>query len=264
MRDRDGDVGELAEGACDGASTEGMPPVGDEVPEDDLARHLANAGNPQGAYGASLLDVMNAGEHELLAAWGLAVLDEAFPTSEVRARTETAREAGSVPRILDLGCGGGANLVRLRRRFGGHVQGLDHSPVSVEKSRATCAAALPAGSWEVTQGDVAALPFADASLDLVCAFETIYFWEDPEAALAEVARVLAPGGVAFVCDEAGGTPELPGWARPLHLYHADGLAALLAGAGLADVRTRTGGEGPVAGADVAPEPGWLCATAVRR
>lgn len=202
---------------------------------EDLARHLANAGNPQGDYGASLLDVMNAGEHELLSAWGLGWLEEQL----------AARPA----RVLDLGCGGGANLVRLHERFGAHVSGLDHSSVSVEKSRAWCVGRLPEDSWDVVQGDVAALPFADASFDLVTAFETLYFWPDAPAAMAEVRRVLAPGGAVFVCNEAGGTPETPEWAETLHLYHEDGLVALLEGAGLTDARTHV------------TAAGWLCAVA---
>lgn len=215
----------------------------------DLVRHLQNAGNPQGEYGASLLDIMNAGEHERLSAWGLSLLERDAPG--LRGLGRSGGTAGNArPRMLDLGCGGGANLVRLYERFGGHVTGLDHSPVSQEKSRETCAARLPQGAWEVVAGDVAQLPFAAGSFDLVTAFETLYFWPDPKAAVEELCRVLAPGGIAFICNEAGGTPEMPDWAVPLRLFHADELARLLADAGLKSVRTH------------AADECWLCATAV--
>lgn len=216
--------------------------------DQEMERHLANAGNPQGSYGASLLDVMNTGEHEKLSTWGFEALAKDFVGGCVG---EGASHAGG-PRVLDLGCGGGANLVRLHSRFGGHVTGLDHSPVSVEKSRATCEAALPVDAWEVVQGDVAALPFTDSSFGLVSAFETLYFWPDPEAAVAEARRVLVPGGIFFVCNEAGGTQELPDWAKTLNLYHEDELVALLEQMGFSLLQTQMTDEG------------WLCATATPR
>lgn len=241
------DADETRGGQEGGPGEDGRQGVSDRDLErgavDDLARHLANAGNPEGAYGATLLRVMNSGEHERLASWALGVLGRALPDGP------HAGAAG--PRMLDLGCGGGANLVRLRGRFGGHASGIDHSPVSVETSRATCEGSVPAGTWDVRLGDVAALPFADASFDLVSAFETVYFWDDAPAAFAQVARVLAPGGAVLVCDEAGGTPEVPDWARPdfVRLYHAADLSALLEGAGLAVARVES-----------TPE-GWLCVVA---
>ena len=54
------------------------------------------------------------------------------------------------------------------------------------------------------QGDVSALPFVDASFDLVSAFETVYFWPGPDRSFSEVFRVLRTGGVFMVVNEADG------------------------------------------------------------
>ena len=50
------------------------------------------------------------------------------------------------------------------------------------------------GGVEYVRGDAADLPFRDASFDAVCCFAALYFIEQPLPAIAEIARVLAPGG----------------------------------------------------------------------
>ena len=49
-------------------------------------------------------------------------------------------------------------------------------------------------------GDVAALPFADNSVDLVVSTLSLHHWDDPAAGLNEIVRVLAPGGHAWIYD----------------------------------------------------------------
>ena len=104
---------------------------------------------PNGAAGRKLLERMNAGHHEQLAIWGLGHLHFA----------EDAH-------MLDLGCGGGANLLRLLEHAPhGHATGLDYSALSVQMSRETCAAAIDEGSCDVVEGDVSNLPFDDDTFD---------------------------------------------------------------------------------------------------
>jgi SAM-dependent methyltransferase len=107
-----------------------------------------------------------------------------------------AREIAAVApvqdaRILDVGTSTGANL----RMLGGlgyrRVAGLDAS----EEAIRFC---LGRGLGEVERGDICALPFADASLDLVVATDVIEHVADDRRALAEIARVLAPGGHALI------------------------------------------------------------------
>ncbi len=146
---------------------------------------------PQGEDGLKLLDRMNGGHHEELANWGLSHLD--------------VRETDDV---LDIGCGGGANIERLlARATKGHVTGVDYSPLSVKASRAHNERAIAEGRCEVLEGNSSALPFGDDSFDVATAFETTYYWDLP-VAFREVNRVLRPGGLFLVCNEDNG--EDPG------------------------------------------------------
>lgn len=94
-----------------------------------------------------------------------------------------------VGRALDVGCGGGGNTGVLRD-LGWDVTGLEYSPV---------AAALAASrGLRVVRGDSRALPFADASLDLVMSTDMWEHVDDDRAVARETARVLRPGGRALV------------------------------------------------------------------
>jgi ubiquinone/menaquinone biosynthesis C-methylase UbiE len=90
-------------------------------------------------------------------------------------------------RVVDVGCGEG-RLARDLKGLGYEVVGIDGSPTMVAAARE----ADPAGRYEVA--DAAALPLPDASADLVTAFMSLQDIDDIDAALREVARVLAPGG----------------------------------------------------------------------
>jgi SAM-dependent methyltransferase len=90
-------------------------------------------------------------------------------------------------RILDAGCGTGAN-VRFLRRYGA-VTGLDLAPEALALAGAQSPGVLARGS-------VLALPYRDAAFDLVTSFEVLYHRAVPDerAALGEAWRVLRPGG----------------------------------------------------------------------
>ncbi len=108
-------------------------------------------------------------------------------------------------RILDAGCGGGANVMRLLAKFPkGHVTGLDYSEVSVAESEKVNQKAIADGRCEIIQGDVSALPFPAETFDLVTAFETVYFWPDPAKTFQGISRVLKTGGTFFICNESNG------------------------------------------------------------
>lgn len=54
------------------------------------------------------------------------------------------------------------------------------------------------------QASVAELPFEAEQFDVVTAFETVYFWPELAQNFREVYRVLKPGGIFFICNEANG------------------------------------------------------------
>jgi SAM-dependent methyltransferase len=98
-------------------------------------------------------------------------------------------------RVLDIGCGAGRAIALIAARtLHGHVSGIDLSGAMVRSSSRRNAAIAAAGRVDVQQGDVAALPFADQSFDKVVSIHTLYFWADPVRAVAEIGRVLKPGG----------------------------------------------------------------------
>ena len=109
-------------------------------------------------------------------------------------------------RVLDLGCGAGDALAQILHRFDSvHVTGLDRSKTVVRSALKRNQAAVKAGRAKVIEADFRRLPFSDAQFDRVFSIHTLYFWEDVNAVLAEIERVLVPGGsfVITYCDRKG-------------------------------------------------------------
>ena len=120
----------------------------------------------------------------------------------------SARSASPDAKILDCGCGGGANIrTMLKKCPNGEVKGVDYSPVSVEKAKKVNEDAILNGRCVILQGNVADLIFAANQFDLVTAFETIYFWPDLLQSFREVHRVLKQDGTFLICNECGGDNE---------------------------------------------------------
>jgi ubiquinone/menaquinone biosynthesis C-methylase UbiE len=155
----------------------------------------------------------------------------------------------------DIGCGGGANIARLlQRTLRGSVTGIDFSPVSVRKSTKVNAKAIREGCCRVLEGNVANLPFAEGSFDVVTAFETIYFWPDIEHCFNEVKRVLKPGGQFVIVNESDGSGEMDAkWEsmiEGMHTYTPEEIRHHLTNVGFRDLNIT-----------VNEEKRWLCVTA---
>ena len=143
-----------------------------------------NCGKPQGVLGKLMLHGMNAG-HGTLSEWGL---------SQIRI------PAGA--NVLDIGCGGGANLLRLAKLAArGTVCGIDISECSLECSRKKVREYIAEGRCQVKYGSAEEIPFPDGFFDVATAFETVYFWKDMAAALREVRRVLREDGLFMVVND---------------------------------------------------------------
>ncbi|MFG3342130.1 class I SAM-dependent methyltransferase [Glycomyces sp. NPDC048151] len=99
-----------------------------------------------------------------------------------------ANVSGRPKRVLDVGCGNGRYTVRLREAFPeAEVIGVD-----------LALGVLESVPEPTVVADVADLPFEDGSADVVLAMHMLYHVPDIPAALDELQRVLAPGGVLFV------------------------------------------------------------------
>ncbi len=103
--------------------------------------------------------------------------------------------------VLDLGSGAGLDAFVARRIVGegGHVIGVDFTPEMVEKARAN-ATKLGYDNVRFERGDIEALPFADASVDVVISNCVLNLVPDKARAFAEMARVLRPGGHFCISD----------------------------------------------------------------
>lgn len=102
-------------------------------------------------------------------------------------------------RVLEIGFGGGALAEKaLATAAGVTVRGVDPSEVMVKIARDRLDGAIREGSAELELGDVSSLPYADENFEKALSVHSIYFWEDPVASLAEVQRVLVPGGLFIV------------------------------------------------------------------
>lgn len=119
-----------------------------------------------------------------------------------------ARWQGAAPRdVLELGFGQGYNLGYLAPRHANiRFQGIDLTPDHLVLAKGRMAAAGVANA-ELTLGDLHHLPQADASVDEVFAIEAFCYARDVPRALAEVARVLRPGGRFTLFDGYQPTPS---------------------------------------------------------
>ena len=103
---------------------------------------------------------------------------------------EAAREGRELGRIVDCGAGTGRNLDWLQEY--GDAVGVELSPIGLARGRAL--------GRRLVAGSVAALPFADQSVDLATSFDVLYCLDETteRRALTEMWRVLKPGGLVIV------------------------------------------------------------------
>ncbi len=136
--------------------------------------------------------------------------------------------------VLDIGCGTG----RLLRQVGSAwpqaaLHGIDPAPRMVEVARGQ----VPAAGLCV--GRAEALPYPDGSVDLVLSTTSFGHWTDQAAGLAEVARVLRPGGLCLVVEHLPPNPLVRALYRLAGRYpqlrDAGRMLELVAGAGLRPV-----------------------------
>ena len=205
-----------------------------------LSKFFSNAKKPEGFLGKIMVNGMNGGGHAVMSNWALESV-----------------EIAADEQILDIGCGGGANIARLLQRAPqGMVTGIDFSRVSVQKSTKVNTKAIQEGRCKVLEGNVANLPFEEDAFDLVTAFETIYFWPDIEHCFNEVKKVLKTGGHFVIINESDGNGTMDAkWEsmiEGMHNYKPEEISLHLTNTGFCDINIF-----------VNQEKHWLMVTAVK-
>ncbi len=122
-------------------------------------------------------------------------------------------------RVVDLGSGGGFDCFIAAGQVGreGHVVGVDMTEEMLGRSRAA-ATAMGVGNVEFRQGMIEDLPIEDGSADVVISNGVINLCADKRRVLAEVMRVLKPGGRLQFADIANGKEIPAGALRNIDLW----------------------------------------------
>lgn len=231
----------LIDGTCIDEILMGLPVRKNSHPEDcqNVGRSAlqgkeqssSNPGRPEGSEGIAMLHRMNR-EHAVLRAFGLPLIDW---------------KPGM--RILDVGCGGGMTIAEmLRLSENSRVDGIDYAKTSVEQAKLLNADSIGTRVC-IRYGDVASMPYADETFDLVTAVETVYFWPDPDRALQEIRRVLKPDGILQIMNEGCDPSILEEWPKIdgfMKVYTPAELRKLLADNGFEDIHVVRGEEQLVA------------------
>lgn len=142
------------------------------------------------------------------------------------ARYDFAAGFAAGARVLDCACGAGYGSELLARAGARAVVGVDGDAAAV-----TWAAREFGGPGRTfVQGDAASLPLEDAAVDLAVSLETLEHLDDPAPFLAELARVLRPGGRLVLSTPLDESPRRLAPLDPFHRreYGWDELGALLA------------------------------------
>jgi SAM-dependent methyltransferase len=99
--------------------------------------------------------------------------------------------------VLDIGCGVGTTAIQLASRFGCRVTGVDLDSLMIEYARRNIHRAGLEDTITLRQGDIQALPFADAAFDVVTIEAVTMFTPHQQRSVQEAVRVCQPGGRIF-------------------------------------------------------------------
>jgi SAM-dependent methyltransferase len=144
-------------------------------------------------------------------------------------------------RVLEVGCGPGLAIRELGRiAHAGYVCGIDHSEVMLGQAGRRNADGLRSGIVALRLGSVDELPAFDAPFDKILAVNTVLFWAQPVARLAQLRQLLRTGGLIAVAHQ----PRGPGASDESSAAWGREIAAALERAGFSRVRLETLGLSP--------------------
>ena len=136
-------------------------------------------------------------------------------------------------RVLEIGFGPGLAIRELGRLASeGYVCGIDHSGLMLRRAKRLNAEGLRRGVVDLRLGSAEDLPLFDEPFDKILAVNSTMFWREPVARLAELRRLLRPGGMIAVAHQ----PRGPGATDETSAAKGRETAAALDRAGFSSVR----------------------------
>jgi demethylmenaquinone methyltransferase/2-methoxy-6-polyprenyl-1,4-benzoquinol methylase len=132
-------------------------------------------------------------------------------------------DAGREATLLDVATGTGAVAIALARRCGCRVVGIDQSAEMLAEGRRRVDAAGLGGRVRLEEGRAEGLPYEGASFDALTFTYLLRYVEDPAAVLAELVRVVRPGGTMAMLEFH--VPEAPLSRAAWNAYVGLGLPA---------------------------------------
>ncbi|HET9640347.1 MAG TPA: class I SAM-dependent methyltransferase [Allosphingosinicella sp.] len=143
--------------------------------------------------------------------------------------------------VLEVGFGGGGLLRSLLLGTRGEVFGADLSETLIARARGRFARDVRRGRLHLLRASVESLPLPPETVTRTVSVNSLYFWPDPAAALAELARVTKPGGrLAIVFEPAAELRKWPGHRFGFRLFEAAEVKALMEAAGFAEIVEKWG------------------------
>jgi arsenite methyltransferase len=136
--------------------------------------------------------------------------------------------------VADVGFGGGLGLELLADRSGadGVVHGVDPMPAMVKMARRRHRGLVDAGRLRLHETTADALPMGDDALDGAISNNTVYFWPELGPSLAELARVIRPGGALILgLADPSYFDDRPFEDHGFHIRPVDEVGAALEAAG---------------------------------
>jgi ubiquinone/menaquinone biosynthesis C-methylase UbiE len=217
-----------------------MQPSGSKVKRMKLNRRIVTAvktqfGHPTGLGGrAAALVMANRSSNRKRNSWAVSLLD-----------------VQPDDRVLEIGFGPGLAILELSRiAHEGHVCGIDHSELMVRQARRRNADGVRRGLVDLRLGSVDALPAFGAPFDKILAVNAHLFWNEPDARLEHLRRLLRPAGLIALAHQ----PRGPGATDETATENGRQIATALGRAGFSELRVTT----------LPLKPAVVCALGVNR
>ena len=143
--------------------------------------------------------------------------------------------------VLEIGFGHGLSFPLIAEKTDGKIYGLDFSEDMVRMASQRNIELINQGKLDLKFGEVSQAPFANNFFDKIIAVNVIYFWKEPQKELAEIKRILKPGGrvVLYLTDKMSMEKISFANTSVFNKYSADEFEVILNHAGFANVNHET-------------------------